>query len=299
MNRKLAIIFCFVFLSFNLIFLVSATPTTILTNTFDGGADDESYSIIGTEDGGYALAGITNSSGAGKYDFWLIKTDATGVATWNMTYGGPGRDIAMSMVATDDEGYALAGSINQSIDNDTWLDNSDDVWLVITDSKGIMLWNRTFGGPNYERAKSLVATSDGGYVLACETRSFGAGGADFWLIKTNSVGVMEWNMTYGGEDNEFASCVVETLDGGYALTGSTIPSGGGSADFWLVKTDSKGNMEWNQTYGGLGTEYSNSMVTTADGGYAIAGSTTSYGSGGWDAWLVKTNSEGIMEWNHL
>ena len=288
MNRKFMIAFSLVFLCASLICLVFAAPKTRWTSTYDGGGDDEAYCVIGTKDGGYALAGITNSSGAGKYDSWLIKTDSFGEVQWNMTYGGSGHDIVLSIVATDDGGYALAGSIN---------DGDNDAWLVRTDSWGVMLWNRTYGGSDHERAKSLVASSDGGYVLACETRSFGAGGTDFWLIKTDSEGVMEWNMTYGGEDNEFASCVVETLDGGYALTGSTIPSGAGSADFWLVKTDSQGNLEWNKTYGGVGTEYSNSMAATRDGGYALAGSTTSFGRGGWDAWLVKADSKGVMEWN--
>ena len=212
-----------------------------------------------------------------------------------MTYGGFEDDIVMSMVMTDD-GYVLGGSIKEKSD-DLWLDNNDDVWLVKTNSEGIMLWNQTYGGSEYERAKSLAATSDGGYILGCETRSFGAGGADFWLIKTDSYGVMEWNMTYGGEENEYASSVVETLDGGYALTGSTIPRGEGNADFWLVKTDSLGNLEWNKTYGGVGTEYSNSMIITEDGGYSMTGSTTSFGSGDWDVWLVKTDSYGVMEWN--
>jgi hypothetical protein len=202
----------------------------------------------------------------------------------------------MSMTVTENEGFALVGSIKDSI-NGTWLDSNDDVWLVRIDSNGFMLWNRTYGGANYDRAKSLATTSDGGLILACETRSFGAGGADFWLIKTDSQGNLEWDMTYGGTDNEFASTVVETLDGGYAVTGSTIPSEGGNADFWLIKTDSQGNLEWSQSYGGDGTEYANSMITTMDGGYALAGSTTSFGNGDWDGWLVKTDSKGIMEWS--
>ena len=127
-----------------------------------------------------------------------------------MTYGGFEDDIVMSMVMTDD-GYALGSSIKEESD-DLWLDNNDDVWLVKTNSEGIMLWNQTYGGSEYERAKSLVATSDGGYILGCETRSFGAGGADFWLIKTDSYGVMEWNMTYGGEENEYGGSLVVNND---------------------------------------------------------------------------------------
>ncbi len=295
MSSKSVIVFSLIFLWLSFVCLVSATPNTKWISIFDGGNDDEAYCVVETYDGGFALAGITNSFDHSNYDFWLVKTNAIGEEQWNMTYGGSGNAIVMSMVVTD-SGYALAGSIKDQ-SNDTWLDDNDDVWLVKTDSQGIMLWNKTYGGSDYERAKSIIASSDGGYVLACETRSFGGGGADFWLIKTDSDGVMEWNMTYGGEENEFASSVVETLDGGYAVTGSTIPIGEGKADFWLIKTDSIGKLQWNQTYGGVGTEYSNSMIVNEDGGYSLTGSTTSFGSGDWDVWLVKTDSDGVMEWN--
>ncbi len=153
--------------------MVSATPNTKWISIFDGGNDDEAYCVVETYDGGFALAGITNSFDHSNYDFWLVKTNAIGEEQWNMTYGGSGNAIVMSMVVTDN-GYALAGSIKDQ-SNDAWLDDNDDVWLVKTDSQGIMLWNKTYGGSEYERAKSIIASNDGGYVLACETRSFGGG----------------------------------------------------------------------------------------------------------------------------
>ena len=206
MNRKSLITFSLIFLWLSFICLVSAAPDTKWIFAFDGGIDDEVYCVVETNNGGFALAGITNSFDEDNYDFWLIKTDSNGEEQWNMTYGGFEDDIAMSMVMTDD-GYVLGGSIKEKSD-DLWLDNNDDVWLVKTNSEGIMLWNQTYGGSEYERAKSLAATSDGGYILGCETRSFGAGGADFWLIKTDSYGVMEWNMTYGGEESEYGGSLV-------------------------------------------------------------------------------------------
>jgi hypothetical protein len=164
-----------------------------------------------------------------------------------------------------------------------------------------MLWNRTYGGSGNEGAYSLVVTSDGGLALAGYTNSFGAGSADFWLIKTDANGNSEWRRTYGGTQYELARSVIQTSDGGYALAGykGIINSFGivENLDCWLIKTDSNGNMEWNQTYGGTADDYAFSLVKTFDGGYALAGRTWSFGAGKSDVWLIKTDSQGNMEWN--
>ena len=167
-----------------------------------------------------------------------------------------------------------------------------------------LMWTQTYGGTGDDTASSLVITSDGGYALAGTTFSFGAGGNDFWLIKTDAFGNVEWNQTYGGTADDGASQLVVTSDGGYALAGYTASSGAGGRDFWLVKTDMFGNMEWNQTYGGTNNEQAYSLVVTSDGSCALAGS--------WDLpsdtvppgfvvpsdfWLVKTDVFGNMEWN--
>jgi predicted secreted protein len=128
--------------------------------------------------------------------------------------------------------------------------------------------------------------------MGCWTNSFGAGGNDFWLIKTDATGVMQWNKTYGGTGAENANCMVLTSEGGYAIAGSTTSSGAGGTDFWLVKADASGNMQWNMTYGGTGTETGYSVVQTSDEGYALLGSTNSFGTGGNDIWLVKTDTTG-------
>jgi hypothetical protein len=158
-----------------------------------------------------------------------------------------------------------------------------------------MEWNRTYGGPEYDLAYSLVETSDGGYAITGYTISFGAGSQDFWLVKTDSYGNMERNQTYGGPDQDSANSLIETYDGGYAMAGS---SGSGlSANFWLVKTNNSGNIEWIQTYGGSDYDFAYSLVETADGGFAIVGYTGSFGAGNAIFWLVKTDGYGNMEWN--
>jgi hypothetical protein len=212
---------------------------------------------------------------------------------WNQTYGGAENDGALSLVQTSDGGYALVGYTG------SFGAGSDDFWFVKTDEAGNMQWNRTYGGTDGDYAFSLVETSDGRYTIAGYTRSYGAGRDDFWLIRVDSSGNAEWNQTYGGWDDEGTISLVQTSDGGYALAGMTESFGHGSDrdDFWLVKTDSSGNMEWNHTYGGTIREYGFCLVESSDGGYAMAGGTCSFGAGSYDSWLVKTDAFGNMEWN--
>jgi predicted secreted protein len=265
----------------------SKPPATEWTSTYSG---YDALSVIQTSDGGYALAGITWSS-ENSYDFWLVKTDDDGNQQWNKTYGGANPEWAYSVVETGDEGYALTGFTRSFGAGDA------NFWLVKVDSSGNIEWNTTYGGSNDDAARSIVKTSDGGYALTGETKSLGAGGSDFWLVKTDGYGTQQWNTTYGGATDDDAFSVIQTSDGGYALAGYTTSFGVGESDFWLVKVDSSGNMEWNTTYGGANDEWAYSVVKTSDGGYALAGYTTSFGVGESDFWLVKTDGYGNQQWN--
>jgi len=265
---------------------------TMQWNKTYGGTDfDYASALVQTSDEGYALAGRTESFGAGNSDCWLVKTDAAGNAQWNKTYGGTDTDEAYALVQTGDGGYALAGMTT------SFGAGSADCWLVKTDAAGNAQWNKTYGGTNWESMHDLVQTSDGGYALAGETFSFGPGNGDFWLVKTNSAGTMQWNRTYGGINRDGAYALVQTGDGGYALAGYTWSFGAGSNDFWLVKTDASGNMQWNKTYGGTSRDEVYALVQTGDGGYALAGYTESFGTGDdLDFWLVKTDVESGLAW---
>ncbi|MCK4435140.1 hypothetical protein KAU92_06580, partial [Candidatus Bathyarchaeota archaeon] len=207
----------------------SEPPTTEWSRIYGGTNDDRAFSVVQTVDGGYAIAGETESFGAGGKDFWLVKTDWTGGTLWNRTYGGPNWDQPLSVVQTVDGGYAIAGE-TRSFGNGSW-----DLWLVKTDASGSMQWNQTYGGPDIDRAFSVVQTVDGGYAIAGETRSFGNGTIDVWLVETNSTGHMQWNQTYGGVDWDYALSLVQTSDGGYAIAGTTESFGAGGRDFWLIK----------------------------------------------------------------
>ncbi len=267
------------------------TGTTGRTQPYGGVNYDHAYSVVQTSDGGYALAGYTDSYGAGGNEFWLVKTDAYGTLQWSQAYGGADNEIAYSMIQTLDGGYALAGYTA------SFGAGKYDLWLVKTDSAGNQRWNRTYGGADYDYAYSMVETSDGGYALAGHTDSYGAGDDDFWLVKTDAYGTLQWSQTYGGTNNNYAHSMVQTSDGGYALAGYAESYIADDPSFWLVKTDSAGNLQWNQTYGGAVYDYAYSVVQTSDGGYALAGMTDSYGAGGYDFWLVKTDSIGNPQWN--
>jgi len=220
----------------------------------------------------------------------LAKVFAESSIIWDKTWGGTEWDRAKSLVVTSDGGYAIVGYTN------SFGEGGGDAWLVKTDANGNMIWNKTYGGESFDPAISLVATSDGGYAIVGFTSSIGAGAADFWLVKTDSSGNMVWQQAYGGTGDDRAYSVVAASDGGYALAGYTNSFDSEDYDFWLVKTDSSGNMEWNQTYGGTEYEYAFSLVAISDGGYAIVGETGSFGSEG-DFWLVKTDVSGNMLWS--
>ncbi|WP_406661337.1 hypothetical protein V7O66_02100 [Methanolobus sp. ZRKC3] len=268
-----------------------ANGTEEWNKTFGGTDLDDAESVQQTLDGGYILAGHTVSFGAGSNDAWLIKTYANGTEEWNKTFGGTDLDDDQSVQQIPDGGYILAGSTN-SFDA-----GSNDAWLIKTYANGTEEWNKTFGGTDLDDAESVQQTSDGGYILAGYTVSFGGGGYDAWLIKTYANGTEEWNKTFGGTNTDDAESVQQIPDGGYILAGSTNSFGAGSNDAWLIKTYANGTEEWNKTFGGTSTDDAESVQQTLDGGYILAGSTNSFGAGSNDAWLIKTYANGTEEWN--
>jgi hypothetical protein len=341
------------------------------SRTYGGENSDTATAVIQTSDGGYAFAGSTHSFGADYNDAWLVKVDAYGNEQWSRTYGGPGDDYAVALVQTSDGGYALAGWTGP-------FDGGSDFWLIKTDSSGKMEWSQTYHKYEYNAAHSIVQTSNGGYVLggesdspdsktrgwliqvdssgkmlwdhpyaaavSCVIKTNDGGfalGIDHGLVKLDSSGALQWNQTYGPEvqvgpvlqtsdgyavagtatnglgsfwlgkvdssgkllwnqtygSQSYTSSLVQANDGGYALFGDTndLHLVAGKQDWWLVKTDSSGKEQWNQTYGGILYEYAGSLLKTNDGGYLMAGSTESFtGPGDFDAWLLKTDANGTM-----
>ncbi len=261
-------------------------------NAFGGNNDEEAYSVLQTCDGRYVFTGYTESFGMGLNDVLLIKADSTGTSQWIRTFGGAQDDEGYCLDHTTDGGFIIAGVTSSSGAG------SRDVWLIKTDSTGNEEWNRTLGGFSSDGARSVQQTSDGGFILTGWTLSYGPGFlGNTWLVKTDSTGNMEWDQVFGGDEVDRGYSVQETADGGYILTGYTSSFGAGLDDMLLIKTDTSGNAEWNKTFGGSGRDYGNIVRQAADGGYIISGYTLSFGAGGDDLWLVKTDSAGNEEWN--
>lgn len=266
----------------------------VWAKTYGTAAWETATSVVALADG-FAVAGLANCDSfecvtdKGNGDFWLFRTDADGALLWEQTYGGDGDDRAFALAAIPSGGFALAGRTSSI--GAGWA----DYWLVRTDADGHHVWDNTYGGPEDDEAGALAALDDGGFVLAGQTWSKGAGWADFWLVRTDAAGAPEWDQTFGGSYIDEARAVVSLPDGGFALAGETWSSGGGWADFWLVRTDSSGNLVWDQTYGGTGWEGASALSVLPDAGFALAGYSDS--KGGKDFWLVRTDSQGGEVWD--
>jgi len=257
---------------------------------FGGSGEDLGFSVRQTEDDGYIVAGYTSSYGGKKV--WFFKLDSEGNKLWDRAVGNKDSEAA-NVEQTKDGGYIIAGfTIPSGADK-------EDVWLIKTDPKGIWEWFRNFGGLNKDLGLSVQETRDGGYVVTGFTESFGAGKADVWLIKTNSTGYKEWDRTFGGPGFDSGASVQQTKDDGYIITGYNTTSDHiessiarllnleKSGEVCLIKTDSKGNIEWDNTFGCSCNDWGNSVQETQDGGYIITGVTESYGAGKEDVWLIK------------
>jgi hypothetical protein len=258
---------------------------TLWTKTYGGTNGDWGSSVQQTSDGGYIIAGYTESFGAGNRDVYLIKTNSQGDTLWTKTYGGTGLDGGSSIQQTSDGGYIIAGSTH------SFGAGRYDVYLIKTNASGDTLWTRTYGGTNDDFSQSIWQTSDGGYIVSGFTLSFGAGGYDVYLIKTNASGNMLWTRTYGGVSTDWGWSIQQTTDGGYIIGGNT-DSFGDSSQVYLVRTNASGDTLWTRTYGGAGNEAGYSVQQTSDGGYIVAGYTSSFGAGYDDVYLIKTDAYG-------
>jgi len=267
--------------------------------TYGGAQDDVGIDVKQTRDGGYITVGITYSYGHGKKDVWLLKIDKDGNETWNKTFGGEEDDWSGCVQQTNDGGYIIAGF------TESYGAGWADCWLIKTDANGNELWNKTFGGVGDDYFYLVKQTSDNGYIAAGFTKSFGSGGFDGWLIKTDDQGNELWNRTFGGMGDEMLKSVDKTPDGGYILSGETtllVPPEYPQA-VWLIKTDSNGIEEWNKTY--LDTEFPflrvEGEIQQISDGYLIAGYGRQYGSDteDIDVFLLKTDFNGEMQWNKI
>lgn len=263
-----------------------------------GGSDNETVnSIYQTFDGGYILAGNTYSFSAGLNDFYIVKTDVSGNITWSKSVGGASNDNAYSIIQTTDSGYIAVGLSSSAGAGST------DVLATKLDKNGNVSWMKTYGGTGDDRANSVQQTTDGGYIIAGVTNSFGAGGYDFYLLAIDSSGNLSWNKTFGGAGAEWAYSAQITSDNGYVLAGYATSFGAGSYDYYIVKTNSTGDTLWTKTFGGATSDYATVIKQTPDNGYAIIGYKEiqqGFPFADYDFYFVKTdgNGDGLCNQNH-
>ncbi|MBK9730536.1 MAG: T9SS type A sorting domain-containing protein [Chitinophagaceae bacterium] len=330
---------CFIIIFFNCC-LRAQSPSSIEWQKCLGGSWYEiAKSVQQTSDGGFIVAGYTESTDGdisgnhGGSDYWVVKLDSYGVMEWQKCLGGSYYEFAHSVQQTTDKGFIVAG-YSSSNDGDVSGNHGDyDYWIVKLDSTGTMEWQKCLGGSKYDAAHSIQQTSDGGFIVAGETGSTigdvsgNHGSGDYWVVKLDGSGNIEWQKCLGGSDYDVAQSVQQTSDGGFIVAGYTSSndgnvSGNNSAysdyydgyysDYWIVKLDSAGNIEWQKCLGGSYDEYAFSIQQTMEGGYIVAGSTgsndgeVSGNNSGYtyydfyymysDYWVVKLNDSGDIEW---
>ncbi|HNR30094.1 MAG TPA: PKD domain-containing protein [Candidatus Hydrogenedentes bacterium] len=255
---------------------------------FGGAAADRAHALVEAPDGGYVLAGETQSSGAGQRDIYLVHAGPDGNMVWSRTFGGPRDDFANALAAMPGGGYVLAGGTTNEA-GDT------DVFLVRTDPAGNRLWDRTYGGEANDYAAALTVTRDGGLLIAGVTQPSADANFDVYLLRTDAEGDVVWSRVIGGPDLEQANAVIETANGGFAIAGATTSLG--NRDAMLLWIDAFGINSWARTYGGAGSDTARALVQTDDAGFLLAGGTSSFGEGSMDVYLVRTDAAGNEVWS--
>ena len=300
----------------------------IFAKTFGGTNNDSAQSVTATSDGGYAILGYTQSNDNDitdkqdeSFDFWVLKFDANDQLQWQKTYGGTLDDRGNDIIQTSDGGYAILGysfSTDGDISQNAGL---QDYWLVKLDANGNISWEKSFGYQGADSGISMIETNDQGFLITGildVTASGGEGnssrtanrhaGGDYWVLKLNNSGSLEWSRYFGGNFTDTPYGVIQTDDNGYIVAGSSdsedtdISSNIGTYDFWVIKVSHSGNLVWETSFGGSQIDEARGIVKADDGSYIIAGDTRSndnnisQNKGGADLWLVKISPSGNIIW---
>ena len=309
----------------------SRASWTTWDRRFGAFENDVFNDAVSTPDGGYLLIGKSNSPIhgdktqpiRGSYDYWLVKVDPNGNKTWDKRYGGESNDEAHGVVTAPDSGYLILGTTNSSADGDMTQTSrgQSDYWAIKLDADGNKTWDKRYGGSLDETAASLVAASDGGYLMFGNSNSQAGGDKsdaplgqqDYWAVKIDGNGNKVWDKTYGGTSGDYAYSALATDDGGFLLLGYSSSGAGGNKtdpgagdkDFWAVRINAAGNVIWDKAYGGTGADEPRSALATPDGGFLLVGFSNSSPSGnkssapigGSDVWVVKINADGNVIWD--
>lgn len=295
--------------------------------TYGGTGDDKGQDIIQTIDGGYAVLGSTFSndgdvsSNSGQNDYWLAKLDTSGNITWQKSFGYQGADYGISVIQTNNNGYLVTGVLDVTGSNgqgDTSRSSNKhaggDYWAIKLDASGNTEWSKYYGGLLTDTPAGVVQTDDNGYILVGGTDSMDTdissniGSYDFWAVKISETGAIVWEKSFGGDEIDEAWSIVKSGDGNFLIVGDTrsndvdISNNIGAADIWLIKISPLGELLWEKTLGGTNFDAARDITATQDSGFLIAGSSrsndvdVSENKGQNDAWALKINSNGAIEW---
>ena len=254
-------------------------------------ANDTGQSAVQTSDGGFVIAGDTNSFGVTSQKAWLVRTDSLGNVIWDYTYGGTAANYVTQVIAAGDGGFIVVGyTMSTAPIGYTPARGAGgyDAWIFKVSSTGSPTWEKLYGGTSDDYAYSVQKTGDGGYIIVGGTRSSGAGGEDVYLVKTDSDGNMVWSETFGTASDDVGYAVAQTPDGGYILGGTTLSSGSGNVYF--IKTDASGNLQNSTIFGGAGADAAYGVAPANGGGYIIEANTKSFGTGTSKIWMLKLST---------
>ena len=262
------------------------------------------------------ISGDKTENSQGDYDYWVLKLDPTGNIQWQNTIGGSINDQLYSIQQTIDGGYILGGWSNSNISGDkTENSQGTDYWVVKLDASGNIQWQNTIGGSFLDYLNCMQQTSDGGFILAGSSQSGisgdktedSQGGSDYWVVKLDAFGNIQWQNSIGGNSDDYLTSIQQTIDGGYILggysnsgiSGDKTENYQGLYDYWVVKLDATGNIQWQNTIGGNSWDELISIQQTNDGGYilgghsssGISGDKTENSQGDYDYWVVKLTNK--------
>ena len=281
--------YIFIFLSAIFYLKSFAQAPSKFYQRFGGNGYDVGYDVKQTLDSGYIITGSTSSIGAGNTDMYLAKLDKMGQIKFQKTFGNYSNETGKSVIQLIDSSYVILGYTNSSGFG------GYDIYLVKADKTGTLLWQKNFGGVDWDFGNSLKQTTDGGFIIAGSTNSYGRGNADAYVIKTDALGNVMWSKTFGGaNDDEFKS-VIQTSDGGYALTGYTKsyldPTFG---DLWAFKLNASGDSTWCKFYGGAKEDIGHCILEHPNGDFFISGAKQSIATNLSEGYALRLNNIGNL-----
>jgi len=280
----------FFFIIFLCLFFFTHAQTTF-EKKYASSYDQSGRDVLPTPDGGYIIAGMTETQFAGDSDIYAIKTNSIGDMVWTKSYGGYQPENAYCILATADSNYFILGYTK------SYGAGNYDIWLLKINPSGDTLWTKTYGTSGEDEGKGIIATDDGNYVIVGRTYNSANASSDACLIKINPAGTILWTKYYGGPQYDTGHSVRLCSDGGYILVGQTFSYGTVAGDIYLVKTNSAGDSLWTKTFGGIYEDEADDITINSDNSFTICGKSISYSAGSEDVWVIKTNAVGIESWN--